>query len=65
MPQPPPPTASFIEANTFIGPKPGYVFKSGPRGVGYYRDGAATAKREARTETKVQEAVDEDLDELD
>ena len=41
MPQPPPPTASFIEANTFIGPKPGYVFKSGPRGLGYYKEAMA------------------------
>ena len=28
----------FVPSLTFVAPKPGYVFKNGPRGVGYYRD---------------------------
>ena len=56
---------TFIAAASFGGAKPGYVFKSGARGLGYYRDGAAaTSKVHSRTETKVVEA-DADLDELD
>ena len=29
---------SFRKAATYAGSKPGYVFKTGPRGTGYYRD---------------------------
>ena len=29
---------SFQKAATYTGSKPGYVFKTGPRGTGYYRD---------------------------
>jgi len=56
---------TFIAAASFEGAKAGYVFKSGARGLGYYRDGAAhTATVHARSETKVVEA-EEDLDDLD
>ena len=56
---------TFIAAPSFGGAKEGYVFKSGPRGLGYYRDGqTGSATKHARTETKVVEA-DADLDELD
>jgi hypothetical protein len=34
----------FLAAKTFGGPKPGFVFKTGTRGTGYYRD--STAKKE-------------------
>jgi pre-mRNA-processing factor 6 len=43
----------FIAAKTFGGPKSGFVFKSGPRGVGYYRD--ATAKKEIVKKEKKEE----------
>ena len=33
----------FIAAEEFAGAKPGYVFKSGDDGVGYYLDGDKTA----------------------
>mmetsp|Transcript_3800 Transcript_3800/g.9437 ORF Transcript_3800/g.9437 Transcript_3800/m.9437 type:complete len:404 (-) Transcript_3800:14-1225(-) len=29
---------SFQKSDTYAGSKPGYVFKTGPRGTGYYRD---------------------------
>ena len=29
---------SFRKAATYAGSKPGYVFKTGPRGTGYYKD---------------------------
>ena len=29
---------SFQKAATFTGPKPGYIFKTGAKGTGYYRD---------------------------
>jgi hypothetical protein len=32
----------FIPAATFTESKPGYVFKKGPKGVGYYKDAAET-----------------------
>ena len=38
---------SFIECATFAGTKDGYIFKRGPRGTGYYRDGAAEPKAAA------------------
>ena len=41
----------FEACEHFEGPRAGYAFKSGPRGVGYYRDGTAAsaeAKREER-----------------
>lgn len=28
----------FVAASTFAGPRPGYVFKAGPAGLGYYVD---------------------------
>ena len=31
-------TAGFVAADAFDGPRAGYVFKSGPKGLGYYRD---------------------------
>jgi len=33
----------FIPSSTFTGPKAGYVFKAGPKGVGYYLEGASTS----------------------
>jgi tetratricopeptide (TPR) repeat protein len=35
---PPKPKASFVPSDTFSGAKDGYVFKSGPDGIGYYID---------------------------
>ena len=29
----------FIKAKSFVGQKAGYVFKKGPKGLGYYSDG--------------------------
>lgn len=56
---------TYIAAAAFEGAKEGYVFMSGARGLGYYRDGATgSATKHARSETKVVE-VDADLDELD
>ena len=57
-------TQTFTPAASFGGAKHGFVFKSGPRGLGYYRDGASTATVHARSETQLVEAT-EDLDELD
>ena len=37
-------TVEFIPSEYFKGAKPGYVFKSDERGVGYYRDAAPAAK---------------------
>jgi hypothetical protein len=28
----------FVAASSFAGPRPGYVFKAGPAGLGYYVD---------------------------
>ena len=36
-------SSAFISAPTFAGKRPGYVFTSGPQGVGYYHDGAEKA----------------------
>ena len=33
-----PSTAGFIASQTFAGEKPGFVFRAGPQGNGYYRD---------------------------
>ena len=30
--------APFISSDAFAGPRPGYVFKAGADGLGYYRD---------------------------
>ena len=35
---------SFEPSRTFAGPRPGYVFRSGEHGMGYYRDGAETSR---------------------
>jgi hypothetical protein len=32
------PVAEFVSAKSFDGSRPGYVFKAGPSGLGYYRD---------------------------
>ena len=37
------PPTSFVPAPTFAGPRPGFVYKSGPRGVGYYAEGTLLA----------------------
>lgn len=31
--------SAFIPSATFAGPQPGYAFKSGPAGLGYYKEG--------------------------
>ena len=44
-PPPPPPATpppEFLSAESFTGSKPGYVFKAGASGLGYYRDRAHT-----------------------
>ena len=42
---------SFQKAETYTGSKPGYVFKTGPRGTGYYKD----AKPKVSTPSKPQQ----------
>ena len=42
---------SFRKAETYTGSKPGYVFKTGPRGTGYYKD----AKPKVSAPTKPQQ----------
>jgi SNF family Na+-dependent transporter len=45
LPPPPPPAVpppEFLSAESFAGSKPGYVFKAGASGLGYYRDRAHT-----------------------
>ena len=39
----PPVTPPFIPSTTFSGARPGYVFKSGQLGVGYYHENAGSA----------------------
>ena len=39
---------AFIKAKAFAGAKPGYVFKEGPRGVGYYTDTPPLAPQRRR-----------------
>lgn len=34
---------SFVASASFAGLRPGYVFKSGPEGVGYYADHGSTS----------------------
>jgi hypothetical protein len=59
---------AFVAAPSFAGAKPGFVFKKGARGLGYYRDGSAepmkpAAARKAGADMKLEEADDlEDLD---
>ena len=38
---------SFEPSRTFAGPRPGYVFRLGEHGMGYYRDGAETSRSAA------------------
>ena len=38
------PGANFIASDSFVGSKPGYVFKVGSNGTGYYLDEPAQAK---------------------
>ena len=38
------PGANFIASDSFVGSKPGYVFKVGSNGTGYYLDELAQAK---------------------
>lgn len=33
----------FVPAASFAGARPGYAFKTGPQGLGYYRDGGLAA----------------------
>ena len=35
--------AAFVASQSFTGPRPGYAFKSGSQGLGYYRDSSAAA----------------------
>ena len=42
--------AAFVYAPTFAGLRPGYAFKTGPQGVGYYHEGGATAAEPAEEE---------------
>jgi len=58
-------TQTFIPATSFAGAKEGYLFKTGPRGLGYYRDGAHSSTAQPQAEAKVAEVEEEDLDELD
>ena len=49
---------SFEPSRTFAGPRPGYVFRLGEHGMGYYRDGAETS-RSAATPRRQLEASSE------
>ena len=40
----PPPAGSFEACATFAGPRPGFAFKRGAHGVGYYEDAASAPK---------------------
>merc|ERR1712113_1162560 len=55
----------FEPASSFQGARPGFAFKMGPRGLGYYRDAkqeiAKTEKKEQKPEPSVKEE-DEDKD---
>mgnify|MGYP004358719423 CR=1 FL=1 len=42
----PSPEGAFLAAETFSGERAGFVFRTGPHGTGYYRDGAAGAPAE-------------------
>ena len=48
----------FEPSATFAGPRPGYVFRSGEHGMGYYRGGAETS-RSAATPRRQLEASSE------
>ena len=50
----------FVQAASFASRKPGFVFKAGSEGLGYYRDGAR--KKQASTRIQIVE-TDEDEDE--
>ena len=43
-------SAAFMPAGMFAGARPGYVFKAGDSGLGYYRDGAAPLPIEPRVD---------------
>ena len=46
------PAAEFIASKKFAGAKPGYYFKKGPKGVGYYVDkNAPRSKKSSAAET--------------
>ncbi|GAX80336.1 hypothetical protein CEUSTIGMA_g7774.t1 [Chlamydomonas eustigma] len=45
----------FKPSSKFAGAKPGYVYKTGPSGLGYYRDTAATAARKKSTKSNLME----------
>ena len=55
-PPPPPPPAvpppEFLSAENFAGSKPGYVFKAGASGLGYYRDRAHTTYAGSAAQTR-------------
>lgn len=61
-PQPPQPvvrdSAPFIAAPAFSGAKPGYAFKAGPRGLGYYLEGARPTPSAPVLPTPVSSASD-------
>jgi hypothetical protein len=63
---PPPPQrgANFIAAEAFSGAKEGYAFKSGGKGVGYYREGsgADSCDDEEMPKSPPPQIADEEVD---
>jgi tetratricopeptide (TPR) repeat protein len=49
---------SFEPASSFQGAKPGYVFKTGDRGLGYYLDPKQQKKGDSKSDSKAQEPAD-------
>ena len=55
--------AEFLTASSFDGAKPGYVFRSGDRGNGYYMEEAVAGRRRSRRGRRGRRGQDEDEDE--
>ncbi len=49
---PPPEEPMFIECAAFDGAKPGYAFRMGDEGLGYYRDATAASNKNSGGEKK-------------
>jgi len=57
--------STFVAAASFEGKRDGYVFKSGSRGLGYYRDGPSASATKVPRGAMVVEEAEEDLEDLD
>ncbi|KAJ1444887.1 pre-RNA processing PIH1/Nop17-domain-containing protein [Pelagophyceae sp. CCMP2097] len=52
----PPTAAAFVPSDAFVGAKPGYVFKNGAAGLGYYADKAPAARAASASAGRTGEA---------